>query len=131
MCIVLVAGALAPVARGISYAQGGCGDAPPPRLVPGGRASVLFTDGSPLNVRDTSSLSGVPVTQIPEGGEFSVNSGPVCADNIYWWAITVGGVNGWIAEGVAGDYFVGPLDTPAVTPGAPLRVVPFVSPTIP
>ncbi|MCD4686878.1 MAG: hypothetical protein K8S97_13180, partial [Anaerolineae bacterium] len=130
LIVVLAAGAVVPATLPATYAQGGCGDAPPPRLRPGGRGIVLFTDGSPLNVRESPSINANLNANMAEGTEFTVDSGPVCADNINWWAVTAGSAGGWIAEGVAGEYFVGPLDPIGALPDASLSVVPF-PPTIP
>ena len=106
LCGALLAITATPAGLPAAYAQGDCGDAPTPRLTIGGNATVLFTDGEPLNVRDAASLSGNPITQIPEGADFQVADGPVCADAIYWWSITAESVSGWIAEGAEGQYVV-------------------------
>ncbi len=108
-------------------AQNGCGDAPVPQLIVGQNGEVLFTDGSPLNVRDAGSLNGTLVGQIPEGASFVVVEGPVCADDIYWWHIQGGGVDGWAAEGVSGAYFVGPVATTTLAPESSTANLGFVT----
>lgn len=94
-----------------------CATALPPRLIPGESASVLFTDGSPLNMRDTASRSGNRIGQIPEGSILSVQHGPFCADSIWWWQIQWEGLSGWIAEGADGAYFVEPDISAKFKPG--------------
>ncbi len=90
-------------------AQGSCGDAPAPRLTAGGAGRVTFSDGQPLNVRAALGLAGQKIGQLDEGTGFDVLEGPVCADNIYWWHIQATLMNGWVAEGQSGDYFVEPV----------------------
>jgi len=107
LAISLLAPGLIPAVQ----AQGNCGDAPAPRLIVGGEGFVMFTDGNPLNVRDAATLNGAVTGQLPEGTAFSVLDGPVCADDIFWWRVTAGALSGWIAEGVAGEYFVEPQAT--------------------
>ncbi len=122
LIVILIAPALTPVAR----AQGECSNAPPPRLATGSTGMVTFTDGRPLNVRNTAGLSGALLGQLPEGMTFTVLEGPTCSDGIYWWRVSAGALTGWIAEGMEGDYFVAPstaaVTTPqgAVTPTGPL-----------
>lgn len=113
---VLLAGLFTPAAR--TYGQGGCGTAPPTRLIVGGQARVTFTDGTPLRVRDAAGLSGNQVGQLPEGTAFQIVSGPVCADNYNWWQIQAGNLSGWVAEGADGVYFAEPV-TAAVGPTVP------------
>jgi hypothetical protein len=112
LTMIALLGGMLPLA-GSSYAQQGCGDAPPPRLLAGGDGMVSFTNGQPLNVRDAALLTAAQVNQLPEGAYFRVITGPVCADSIYWWQIQTGAVYGWIAEGASGEYFVEPALPPA------------------
>lgn len=86
----------------------------PARMTAGEGGRVLFTDGSPLNIRDASARSGNIVGRLDEGTLFQVVEGGVCADGIHWWRIESGGVAGWAAEGVDGGYFVEPLATAQV-----------------
>ncbi len=108
---VLLAGLFTPAGR--TFGQGGCGTAPPARLIVGGQARVTFTDGTPLRVRDAAGLAGNQVSQLPEGTSFQVIGGPVCADNYNWWQIQAGEVYGWVAEGGDGVYFAEPVGTAA------------------
>jgi hypothetical protein len=122
--IVMLAGLLAPAVPQAVYAQGGCGDAPPPRLSPGGEGRVTFTDGTPLRVRSAPGLAGTQVGLLPEGTGFQVLSGPVCADGFYWWQVQAGTLNGWVAEGTSAEYFAEPASsTPPPVPTPPIGTV--------
>ncbi len=111
---VLLALALSLLAPGLAgtrfvSAQAGCEGAPPPRLIPGERGAVSFTDGQPLNVRAAASLGAARIGQLPEGTLFDVVEGPACADGLYWWQIKTSDIAGVIAEGADGVYFVEPI----------------------
>ncbi len=106
-----------------ALAQGDCGDLAP-RLSVGGYGWVTFTNGLPLNVRETPSRTGPRLAQLPEGTGFLALEGPVCADGLAWWRVQAGLTTGWIAEGADGEYFVEPLQaTPTAVP-APLPTKP-------
>lgn len=92
----------------INIQAGGCADALLPRLVNGAGAQVAFTDGNPLRVRAEPGLSSEIVAELEEGTLLEVADGPICADEIYWWQLAAP-VEGWVAEGVDGVYFVTPL----------------------
>ncbi|MBK9125969.1 MAG: DUF3160 domain-containing protein [Chloroflexi bacterium] len=90
-------------------AQEACGDAPTPRVDVGAAAYVMFTDGTPLNVRSAPGTSAERIDQLPEGTAFTIGDGPTCADGYYWWRIDYGdGQQGWVAEGDAEEYFFAP-----------------------
>jgi len=78
-------------------------------LTPGAHASVTFTDGAPLNMRETASRGGTIVERIPEGTTVSLIEGPNCAENLVWWNVQLeDGQVGWVAEGVDGTAFLEP-----------------------
>lgn len=92
-----------------------CPNAPAVRVMVGDRARVTFTDGLPLRVRSEPEVaSGNVVVQIPEGTEFEIIGGPVCApipgsSNSYvFWRISIdqGSTSGWVAEGSSSNYFL-------------------------
>jgi hypothetical protein len=89
-------------------AQQACDGALPARLIAGGTGRVLYTDGNPLNVRESAGLSGRKIGQIPEGSPFAVLEGPTCVDEINWWHIDASGTSGWVAENAQGGYLVEP-----------------------
>jgi hypothetical protein len=71
-------------------------------------ARVTYTDGQPLNVRAEPGYSGEILRQIPEGYQFYIYFGPECVDEVYWWSFYDEGMQGWIAEGDEGMYYVEP-----------------------
>jgi hypothetical protein len=92
-----------------------CPNAPAVRVKVGDRARVTFTDGLALRVRsEPEVVSGNVVVQIPEGTEFEIIGGPVCApipdsDSSYvFWLISIdqGSTTGWVAEGGSSNYFL-------------------------
>ena len=91
-----------------------CPGAPPPRLVPGGTGRVTFDPPLPSRVRSAPTTEGGEanvVTRLQPGKPFDVLSGPVCdpANGWRWWLIrTTTGVEGWIAEGLPGEYWLEP-----------------------
>lgn len=120
--LVLLLGILG-APRGIAVQAQDCGTAPTPQLAPGYGATVLFTDGRPINVRQAPSRDGARVGQLAEGSAVQVLEGPTCTDGINWWRIEAEAVSGWIAEGLDGEYFVAPtgiervIDLSTASPG--------------
>ncbi|NDJ75317.1 MAG: SH3 domain-containing protein, partial [Chloroflexi bacterium] len=87
-----------------------CPGALAPRLTVGEQARVTFTDGQPLNVRN--SPAGQVVTQIQEGTVMTVAGGPQCGNSILWWQVGLpNNLTGWAAEGADAVYFLEPLPT--------------------
>ncbi len=91
---------------------GGTDCALEPRLVVGQQGRLTTT--TPSRVRDSASTSGAQVGQIQPLNTFSVLEGPVCAEGINWWRVSVGNLEGWTAEGLDGEYFTEPI-TPEPT----------------
>lgn len=84
-----------------------CAGAPPSRVEVGNVARVTFTDGQPLNVRNTP--GGSRVGQMPEGTDFVIIGGPQCQGGYTWWQIQrtgVGAITGWVAEGDSDGYYI-------------------------
>ncbi|MBZ0282069.1 MAG: SH3 domain-containing protein [Anaerolineae bacterium] len=100
-------------------AQDSC--AMPPRLTVGEGGRVLFTDGSPLNVRSAAGRASSLVGELAEGTSFMVLEGAVCADGIQWWHIESGDLSGWGAEGVDDTYFIEPISAEQVTADQTLK----------
>jgi hypothetical protein len=64
-----------------------------------------------LNIRKLPSLSARIVTSVPNGTEFQILNGPICADGIMWWEASIidGSNKGWIAEvSSSGTYYIQP-----------------------
>ena len=55
------------------------------RLQIGGRGRVTYTDGSPVNIRQ--SPGGNKIGTEPEGSPFTVISGPTCQGGYAWWEV--------------------------------------------
>ncbi len=92
-----------------------CPGAPEPRLEVGGTA-VVITDPDPLRVRE-SAPGGEIVGLLYRDYQMPVIGGPVCANELYWWQVTLrDGTTGWVAEGVPGDYWIDLL-TPSSADG--------------
>lgn len=88
-----------------------CAGAMPPRLQVGMSARVTFSNGLALRVRSGPGFSQKIHQQLPEGTEFNVIDGPVCAEGAVWWQIQASdGIEGWVAEGQDGAYYIEPWD---------------------
>jgi hypothetical protein len=79
----------------------------PSRLTVGTQARV--TPGSSNNLREQPTTGGTLVAVIPAGGEFTVLTGPLCAEGIAWWQVDYEGIIGWTAEGQGSTYYLEPL----------------------
>jgi len=87
-----------------------CASAPPPRMILNHVGRVTFTSGLPSRVRTGPGTNYDILTLVPEGRLFYVTGGPVCGDPFWWWSVqTSTGVNGWMAEGVVGEYYLEPF----------------------
>ena len=87
-----------------------CSSAPVPRMIVGQVGRVTFTTGEPVRVRTGPGTANPILVLLPEGTIFYVTGGPVCSDPYWWWSVqTSGGVSGWMAEGVVGNYFIEPF----------------------
>ncbi len=91
-----------------------CPGAAQPRLTPGEQGRVTLDPPLPSRVRSSPTTEGGEanvVTRLQPGKVFDVISGPVCgADDPWrWWQIEFQGQQGWIAEGVPGDYWLEPV----------------------
>ncbi len=102
-----------------SLAQDACGELVA-RLQVGEGGRVLFTNGDPLNMRSAPGRSAAIMARLPEGEGFTVEEGPLCADDLQWWRITAGEEAGWIAEGAGGVYFVEPVTLEQLAAGEAL-----------
>jgi hypothetical protein len=95
------------VVSGVSTAY--CPSVLPSRVEIKTRARAAFTNGQNLRVREQPGFSYARITSIPEGTTFSIEDGPLCADNTSWWRIrTDNNVVGWVAEEQDGAYLIEP-----------------------
>ena len=91
-------------------APSSCPGAPATRLQVGHSGRVTYSTGVPVRLRSGPGV-GYPILQLlPEGTTFTVMAGPTCADSYNWWGVHLpSGVEGWVAEGVPGNYFLEPV----------------------
>jgi hypothetical protein len=85
-----------------------CDGAPPSNLIVHERGQVTNDDPQPLNVREQPGLAGDIVGILRSLDIFYVMDGPRCADDYTWFRIRAGPIDGWIAEGEPGLYYVAP-----------------------
>jgi len=85
-----------------------CGDTLPPRLQADQPAQVVVGQGA-NNLRAGPGQSEELISQIPEGGQFTVLQGPMCVDGMFWWLVDYNGAQGWTAEGDSSTYWLEPL----------------------
>ena len=88
-----------------------------PRLAAYGGGSAVTT----LNVRNMPGTDAARVGQFVSGDEFRVNGSGQCLNGLYWYSVTaLSGdppLEGYIAEGADGSYFVEPVTiAPTATP---------------
>lgn len=86
------------------------------RLIVGREGRI--TSGTPTRVRAAPNTGGEQVGQLQPNTVFQVLEGPVCAEGIQWWRVSVGTLEGWTAEGVDDTYLTElvellPTPTPA------------------
>ncbi|MDX1992598.1 MAG: SH3 domain-containing protein [bacterium] len=86
-----------------------CNDAPPTRLILGERGRVLAEDPRPLNVRSGPGTDYRIFGRLEVMEVFVVVDGPMCGDGYAWFKIQRGILEGWIAEGDLGIYYVEPF----------------------
>lgn len=87
-----------------------CPGAQPPRLTPGQQGRVTLEPPLPSRVRAAPHTGGDYLGQLQPGRVFTVISGPVCDDQQrWWWLVRMGDLEGWMAEGAGGDYYLEPV----------------------
>ena len=91
-------------------APSSCPGAPAPRMQVGHGGRVTYSTGVPVRLRSGPGVGNPILLLLPEGTTFTVMAGPTCADSYNWWGIHLPtGVEGWVAEGVPGNYYVEPF----------------------
>lgn len=89
-----------------------CPNTPASIMSIGIRGRVTFTDGTPTSLRAQATTSSDRLMRMPEGYEFNIIGGPVCADGYNFWQLeTDDGVVGWAAEGNSQSYWIEPAPT--------------------
>lgn len=77
----------------------------PLNLPLGARAFVRYVTGDPKSLRAEPSREGQLLATLVDGVPLRIEGGPVCADELNWWRVTVLAstpITGWLAEGSAG-----------------------------
>ena len=100
----------------VASAQQECPNTPVSIMSIGIRGRVTFTDGSTTSLREQPTTSSSRLMRMPEGFEFDVIDGPVCADGYNFWQLqTDDGLVGWAAEGNLSSYWIEPLPQFVIT----------------
>lgn len=88
-----------------------CPGAPPPRVVPGQQGRITPYPAIPSRVRTDPGINGTVLGQLQPGTVFDVISGPVCdiGHGWRWWLVRRDRLEGWVAEGPAGEYWIEPV----------------------
>ncbi len=88
-----------------------CPGAPSPRLVPGETGRVTVDPPVPSRVRSAPKIdTNNQIGTLQPGTTFEVITGPVCdtANGWRWWQVRTPSLEGWVAEGPAGEYWMEP-----------------------
>jgi hypothetical protein len=114
---------------------GGMACSPAPRLTLGTAGQVLPGLPNVIRTQPRRGSDSAIIGEIPGGGVFAVENGPVCGpEGRYWWRVDYQGIKGWTAEGQSGVYWTQPYQsspppvtcrmTPRLTVGATAYVTP-------
>lgn len=85
-----------------------CVGAPPTRIIVGEHGIVSDDDLRPLNVRAAPGTDNRILGRLQAGEAFLVLDGPQCSGEYVWYYIERGDLDGWIAEGDMGLYYIAP-----------------------
>ncbi len=85
-----------------------CEGQPATRLIVGERGIVSDDDPEDLNVREEPGTSNKILGILKVNAIFTVLDGPRCEGNYVWYRVIHRNLEGWIAEGDFGVYYVAP-----------------------
>jgi hypothetical protein len=85
-----------------------CEAAPPTRIIVGERGQVTDDDPRPLNVRSGPGTEFRILGRLEALQVFLVLEGPRCGGSFTWYRVRRGNLEGWIAEGDPGNYYIEP-----------------------
>ena len=85
------------------------------RLNIGIRAVVMYENFDAKNLRTEPGMNAPVVEELLDGVAVDITGGPVCADGLNWWQVTVVSAphaSGWLAEGVpyTTGYWLRPIE---------------------
>jgi hypothetical protein len=72
-----------------------------------GLGGAVVTGFGANNLRAAPSTSAEVIAVMPEGAEFTVIGGVVCADGFRWWEVDYNGQVGWTADGQGNEVWLG------------------------
>ncbi|MBW4436591.1 MAG: Ig-like domain-containing protein [Pleurocapsa minor GSE-CHR-MK-17-07R] len=102
-----------------------CPTAPATRLAPGDVA-IVISNPDPVRARATP-VDGEILELLYNGTTVSILGDAVCANDIVWWPINLpDGSDAWVAEGIAGEYY---LDLQTASSGIGTQIASLVSET--
>src|SRR5690606_11976208 len=94
----------------LDLGNGTCPGAPAPRLTPGEQGRVTLDPPLPSRIRGAPDTLGAYLTSVQPGRVFTVLSGPICdGESRWWWQVRFGDLEGWMAEGADGEYYLEPV----------------------
>jgi hypothetical protein len=85
-----------------------CEAAPPTRMIVGERGQVTDEDPRPLNVRSGPGTEFRILGRLEMREVFLILDGPECGGSFVWYRVRRGNLEGWIAEGDFGSYYIEP-----------------------
>lgn len=85
-----------------------CAGNPETRLIVGERGVVSDDDPEVLNVREEPGTDHKILGILKVNAVFIVLEGPYCEGDYVWYRVAHRGLEGWIAEGDSGVYYVAP-----------------------
>ncbi len=109
----------------VTVGEGRCPTSYTTRLKSGDRTWAI-SDGK-LNLRIGPGTANRVAAQVQPGESLMVLRGPRCANNMFWWEVQLeSGEQGWVSEGDAEEYFLGPQQS-AAQPAKPAAAAPPAS----
>lgn len=96
-----------------TLSNGSCDGYLPSRVKPGMQGIINTHDILAINVSPNDPAvhpENKTLGTIPPGVAFDILKGPVCTDQIVWWAVNFNGISGWVGEGTGKSYWFDPVE---------------------
>ena len=92
--------------------EASCPGSPSPSRLESGMTARVTEGGLPSRLRLQPDTYAEILETIPQLQQFTVVDGPECDEQqqLRWWQVEYRGTVGWVAEGVADEYYVEPVD---------------------